>query len=362
MRKRSLSLSAVIALLAAGCFSYLAIGQHLYASYHHANATYQFAPAGSCGALIAWSPPAVLYAGLYINQRELVTVRYSSSTPQTLRISVSVPRFTQEQTIQVQAAKAFQSQSFKPPLFDSTVLDSLVSPDRRDAQLHLRVETQNDTVCDTTAPMVLMSRQWIHWTTGVAGDNAALLAGWVTPQAPAVIDLVGRTDDWIAHHASAYGGITALRGYDGGRASTQDVREQVNALFDTLRGDYHLHYASDNVVFGRDQRIQLPQDVLRNPSPSGMCVETTVILASAIERIGMRSFIVLVPGHAFLGVALGLNPAAPISYWETSYLDVNSASQANVNGEDEYNRFASQDAVRVIDISYERSVGVEPME
>ena len=93
-----------------------------------------------------------------------------------------------------------------------------------------------------------------------------------------------------------------------------------------------------------------------------MCVETTVIMASAIERIGMRSFIVLVPGHAFLGVALGLNPAAPISYWETSYLDVNSASQANVNGEDEYNRFASQDVVRVIDISYERSVGVEPME
>lgn len=362
MRRRTLSLSAVIALLAAGCFTYLTIGQRLYASYHHAYATYQFAPAGSCGALIAWSPPAVLYAGLYVNQRELVTVRYRSSTPQTLRISVSVPRFTQEETIQVQAAKTFQSQSFKPPLFDSTVLDSLVSPDRRDAQLHLRVETQNDTLCDTSTSLVLMSRQWIHWTDGVAGDNAPLLAGWVTPQAPAVMDLVGRTAAWIAQHPSAYGGILGLHGYDGGRASTQDVREQVNALFDTLQAVYHLHYASDNVVFGSDQRIQLPQDVLRNTSPSGMCVETTVILASAIEHIGVRSFIVLVPGHAFLGVALGLNPAAPISYWETSYLDVNSASQANVNGEDEYNRFASQDAVRVIDISYERSVGVEPME
>jgi hypothetical protein len=362
MRKRSLSLSAVIALLAAGSFSYLTIGQHLYASYHHAYATYQFAPAGSCGALIAWSPPTVLYAGLYVNQRELVTVRYRSSTPQTLRISVSVPRFTQEQTVQVQAASAFQSQSFKPPLFDSTVLDSLVSPDQRAAQLHLRVETQNDTVCDTTAPLVLMSRQWIHWTNAVAGDNAALLAGWVTPNAAAVAELVGRTAVWIAHHPSAYGGISALRGYDGGRATTEDVREQVNALFDTLQAVYQLHYAPDNVVFGSDQRIQLPQDVLRNPAPSGMCVETTAIMASAIERIGVRSFIVLVPAHAFLGVALGLNPAAPISYWETSYLDVNTASQANVRGEEEYNRFASQDAVRMIDITYERSVGVEPME
>src|SRR5258705_9796182 len=210
MRRRSLSLSAVIALLAAGCFSYLAIGQHLYASYHHAYATYKFAPAGSCGALIAWSPPAVLYAGLYINQRELVTVRYRSSTPQTLRISVSVPRFTQEQTIQVQAAKAFQSQSFKPPLFDSTVLDSLVSPDRRDAQLHLRVETPNDTICDTTAPMVLMSRQWIHWTSGVAGDNAALLGGWVTPDAAAGAELGRRTTKRVAHHAAAHCGISGL--------------------------------------------------------------------------------------------------------------------------------------------------------
>src|SRR5258708_38449607 len=176
------------------------------------------------------------------------------------------------------------------------------------------------------------------------------------------MDLVGRTDDWILQHPNAYGGITALRGYAGGRASTQDVREQVNALFDTLRGVYHLHYASDNVVFGRDQRIQLPQDVMRNSPPSGMCVQTTVILASAIERLGMRSFIVLVPGHAFLGVALGLNPAAPISYWERSFLDVNSASQPNLNADPEYNQLPCQDAVRVVDISYERSVGVEPME
>ena len=304
----------------------------------------------------------MLYAGLYVNQRELVTVRYSSSTLQTLRISVSIPGFTQEQTIQVQATSIFQSQSFKPPLFDAAVLDSLVSPDQRAAQLRLRVETQNATVCDTSTSLVLMSRQWIHWTNAVAGDNAPLLAGWITPQAAAIQELVGRTAAWIAHHPSAYGDISAPRGYDGGRASTQDVREQVNALFDTLRGDYRLHYASDNVVFGRDQRIQLPQDVLRNPAPSGMCVETTVIMASAIERLGMRSFIVLVPGHAFLGVALGLNLAAPISYWETSYLDVDTASQANVNGEDEYNRFASQAVVRVIDVSYERSVGVEPME
>src|SRR5262249_26831626 len=145
MRKRTLSLGAVIALLATAAFSYLSIGQNLYASYHRAYATYQFAPAGSCGALIAWSPPPVLYTGLYVNQRELVTVRFRSPTPQTLRISVSIPRFTQEQTVQVVAISAFQTLLFKPPLFDASVLDSLASTDQRAAQLQLRVETQSDT-------------------------------------------------------------------------------------------------------------------------------------------------------------------------------------------------------------------------
>lgn len=364
MRKRGLGLAAAVTLLAVGSLSYVAIGTHLYARYHLAYANYQFAPAGECGALVAWSPPTVLYSGLYVNQPELVAVRYRSPTPQALRISISIPSFTQDQTLQVHAAPAFQTLSFKPPLNDASVLDALVPSGERAGQLHLRVETEHSTVCDTTAPVRLLSRQWIHWGDSPQGDNAEYLAGWVTPQAPAVSELVGRSGAWIEAHPAGYPGTTSLHGYDGGNATAQDARNQVNALFDTLQSVYHVHYASDNVAFGHDQRIQLPQDVLKSAAPSGMCVETTAILASAVERLGMRAFIVLVPGHAFLGVALGLDHGAPISYWETSDLNGGVAGyQANMNGDNEFRTYSQQASpVRIIDVSYERTRGIVPIE
>ncbi len=141
----------------------------------------------------------------------------------------------------------------------------------------------------------------------------------------------------------------------------------MNALFDTLQFQSHVHYVDENYVpyqQGGSQLIQLPKDVLSTTPPTGMCVETTVLMASAVERIGLRPFIVIVPQHAFLGVALGVAPDAPLAYWETS--DLNGGvrgDQANVHGESEYNQFHSKDQIlRVVDVEQERQLGIEPIE
>lgn len=363
MRKRFLRLIIAFIVLTGGSASYVLVGAHLYQRYHLAYANYRFAPTGSCGAQIAWSPPTLVYSGLYTNQNELVNIRFRSPSPQTLRITVGVPRFTLDQTLQVQAAPGFQSVAFKPPLADASVLDTLLSTGDQHADIHLRVTNGSGTVCDTTAPVELKSRQWMLWQDATHGTNAPLLAGWVTPQAPAVAELVGRASDWLQQHPASYSGTDALRGYDAGRASSRDVRNQINALFDTLQNVYHVHYAQDNVVYSGDQRIQLPSDILSDSSPAGMCVETTVLLASAVERLGMRPYLILVPGHAFLGVATGLDSTASVEYWETSDLNGGvTGSQANLHGDTEYAQASQQGGITVIDVQFERHQGVEPME
>lgn len=363
MRKRFLRLVIAFIVLTGGSATYVLVGAHLYQRYHLAYANYRFAPTGSCGALIAWSPPTLVYSGLYVNQAELARVRFRSPNPQTLRITLGVPRFTLDQTLQVEAAPAFQSVAFKPPLADAAVLDSLLSTGDQHAEIHLQVTNGSGTVCNTTAPVELKSRQWILWQDPARGSNAPLLAGWVTPQAPAVSELVGRASNWLQQHPTGYPGTDALRGYDAGRASPRDVRNQVNALFDTLQNVYHVHYAQDNVVFSGDQRIQLPSDILGDSSPTGMCVETTALLASAVERLGMRPYLILVPGHAFLGVATGADPTASVEYWETSDLNGGvTGSQANLHGDTEYARASQQGGITVIDVQFERQQGVEPMQ
>jgi hypothetical protein len=363
MRKRVVVLGVVLALVTAGSVGYVVAGAQLYWNYRLLYANYQLSSDGPCGTLVAWSPPRVVYTAFYVNQPSFVSVRYRSDAPQTLRITVSIPRFTQEQTVQVQAAQLFQSAAFKPPLLDAHVLDALIGPGQMPAQVHLRVQTATGVACDNSAPLTLMSREWMHWSDPATGDNSAYLAGWITPQAPAILDLVGRTDQWIEQRPATYGGITAMRGYDAGRATASDVRNQVDALFDALQSVYHIHYASDNVVFGRDQRIRLPQDVLTGAAPTGMCVETTAILASAVEHLGMRPYVVIVPGHAFLGVALGADLTAPIEFWETSDLNGSTGTQANLDGNSEYRDATQANTIQtVIDVQYERVHGIEPIE
>jgi hypothetical protein len=95
-----------------------------------------------------------------------------------------------------------------------------------------------------------------------------------------------------------------------------------------------------------------------------MCLETTAILASAVEHLGMRPFIIIIPGHAFLGVALSADVGAPIEYWETSDLnDGVSGQQANIHGQNEYLTARSGGHILgVVDIQYERQQGIDPIE
>jgi hypothetical protein len=353
MQRRYLGLGLACLALVAGSVGYVAVGARLYTQYHLAYANYEIAPTAPCGALIAWSPPTTIYSAFYANS-PFLTIRYRSPTPQMLRITLGIPRFTQDETLQLEATPAFQEAPFKPPLLDDATLDSFIGPDQTEGQLHLRVETAASTACDTSVPVRLMSRRWMHWFDGTAEDNAKFLAGWVTPHDPAIVTLIGRSAQWLRDHQGSYPGTTALDGYGEGLASSQDVRNQVNAVYDTLQSVYHIHYAQDNVVYSGDQRIQLPRDVLDGVAPTGMCLETTAILASAVEYLGMRPFFVIVPGHAFLGVALGVGPSAPVAYWETSDLNDgdNEYTGANAHGQ----------ILQTIDVAFERGQGIEPME
>lgn len=364
MRKRYIGLALAVTVLLAGSIGYVSAGARLYQQYQTAYGNYQFAASGSCDTLIAWSPPKIVYSALYSNEPGLVTLRYRSPKPQALRISVGIPHFTQDQSIQIQAAPGFQQTVFKPPLLDADQVAAFIGPDRRAAQIHLRVQTASGTACDTTTPVMLMSHIWMHWDAVALNDSAKYLAGWVTPHVPAIAALVGRATQELHDQPALYPDTDALYGYNEGRATPQDVRNEVNALYDTLESVYHVRYAQDNLVYSQDQQIRLPGDVLAGPAPVGMCLETTAILASAVEYLGMRPYIVVVPGHAYLGVGMGPSSASPIEYWETSDLNAGAdGSQANVHGDGEHSSDSQQGRVlAVVDVLTAREQGIAAIE
>ena len=361
MRRRRVALGALLLAVVAASTLYVATGLRIFANYRAAYGPYALA----CNGMLAWDPPQALYAGLYDNQPSFVTVQVRSSTPILARVTVQIPGISAPEYAETQAGSTFQPLAFKPRLLLQGPPGAQESALVTTGQLIASAQFSERPACQLSAHITLYGRQWMRWRdSATQTDLTPFVAGWVTPQSPAVTELLGRASQRLHDHPELYDSLPALFGYDDGHATQQQTRDEVNAIFDTLQSDYHVHYSADNPPFTTDaaQIVQTPDDILDSAAPSGMCIETTLIMASAVERLGLRPYIVFTATHAYLGVALSDAQGAPITYWETS--DLNGAtlgSQANVDGDTEYAADVSTHAVTdILDIASERARGIEP--
>jgi hypothetical protein len=309
------------------------------------------------------APPAIFsaYYPYYVaTHTNLFTINYSS--PITLIISVNVAEFSQVETHTVNATASMQSISFTPPLLNSQALRKLTFDET--TPLHVSVtDAAGHAYYVNDSPLLLHSRRVMQWI----ATNRLQIAAWVTPNDPAVIALVKSA----ATHLQLEPATTprAMIGYDNGRASSRAVRDQVDAIFDAMRLDYHIRYSQESVPYSGTgdtsalENIKLPAEVLQQGS--GMCIELTALLASAVENIGLDAEIVIIPGHAFLGVAVTQNEQndTQFEYWDAVQVnDKVAGDSANLWTDGEYQGNAKQkQIVDTILISAARKAYVGPM-
>jgi hypothetical protein len=284
------------------------------------------------------------------------------------KVTLSAPGFLAAQTLETQSDSTFQSLVFKPALLAPAASAPLAAAGVTHTTLQVTAQLSGHGACQFSAPLTVYSREWILWRDPMTGDDdTPYIAGWVTPHARVIGDLISKTTQRLHDHPELYDNLPALIGYNEGQATTEQAVDQVNALFDTLENVYHLRYSADNAPYttGAFQLVRTPTDVLSSGAPVGMCVETSVILAAAVESLGMRPYLVFTAKHAYLGVALTNAPGAPLVYWETS--DLNDVgvlgAQANAHGDEEYTSDSAAKAIKaVVDVTYERARGVYPVQ
>src|SRR6266436_2607786 len=311
------------------------------------------------------APPAIFsaYYPYYVATRaNLFTINYSSSSTITLIVSVNITGFSQVETQTVNATAGVQAISFMPQPLNSQALRKLTSEEN--TSLHVRVtDAPGHVYYVNDSPLLLHSRWVMQWIAA----NRLQIAAWVTPDDPAVITLVKSA----AAHLQSEPAPTprAMIGYDNGRASPRAVRDQVDAIFDAML-DYHIRYSQESVPYSGPgdtsvalqtiQNIKLPAEVLQ--LRSGMCIELTALLASAVENIGLDAEIVIIPGHAFLGVAVTQNDTQ-FEYWDVVQVnDKVAGDSTNLWTDIEYGQNAKQkQIVDTILISAARKAYVGPM-
>jgi hypothetical protein len=149
---------------------------------------------------------------------------------------------------------------------------------------------------ETTIPVRLRSAEDMYWGPGF--KYAPFIASWVTPHALQVEELLARAKQLTPDHR--------LPGYESWKSPAQQEQEtylEAKALFNALK-DSGLSYVKSSLTLGDhksvSERIRLPKATLAQSS--GNCIDAVVAYASLFENLGMQPAVVLVPGHAYVGV------------------------------------------------------------
>jgi hypothetical protein len=219
----------------------------------------------------------------------------------------------------------------------------------------LVVEVQDPATGHTFAqqrPVFIHSASDLFW--GRKFANAQLLARWVTPHDDKILQLVSHSERLVP------GG--RLRGYNlvPGVDLAKQVRAQAEAVFRAMRRS-GISYVSSIYTFGNypdeTQRIRLPRETLELSNAN--CIDVSVAFASALENLGMKPVVVIVPGHAFTGVRLGPN-SPDILYLDLTVLPNGTFAAAEARAQ-AWLKKTPQSEVLTVDIGAARSLGIYPM-
>ena len=223
------------------------------------------------------------------------------------------------------------------------------------APLSISVSNEDGTVAFARSQAVLLhSGSDLYW--GKQFANAQLVARWVTPHDPSVLQLVSRAHRFIANGR--------MPGYNINERNAAklpaQVTAQAEAIFRAIQ-DSGFAYVSSIFTFGgvteSAQRIRLPRETLSLDSAN--CMDISVAFASAIENIGLQPVIVIVPGHAFVGVRLG--PGSPeVLYLDLTVLPRGTFAQARARAEG-WRKKTPPEQVLTVDVVSARRMKIYPL-
>jgi len=192
-------------------------------------------------------------------------------------------------------------------------------------------------------------------------DCTELIASWVCPNDESVKELIGKVKS---------GGNTGRVD----KMNDDEFKNLVKAIFNTVRAE-NIAYIDSTVSFGDGftQRIRLPYMTMKTKSANS--IDGSVLLASLFENVGLRPYIVILPGHVIVGVSRPDSKSKTLfiettligrSKLESLFTFESTFTAATNRGREEYSSAYSKSGTSdsgmftIIDVSKARQDGVLP--
>ncbi|MEN3268697.1 MAG: hypothetical protein V7646_5591 [Pseudonocardia sp.] len=163
--------------------------------------------------------------------------------------------------------------------------------DPRPATVSVSVSAEGQLLGKSEQPVTLLAgNQWL--AAEPLGLSFELLSSFVLPNDPAIVRLL----DDAAEVLKAATGSPSMEGYQAG----PDRADAIVAAIWQATQDRAIRYAEPPASWAlAGQKVRTPADVLEGRV--GTCLDTTVVLAAALEQAGIRPLLWVIEGHAFLG-------------------------------------------------------------
>lgn len=248
--------------------------------------------------------PEAIYPSLYSSMDSVLNFHATSEGSDTeVLVKVEIPGFTQPYEQKLNLTEQITQIYVKPPLLTG-YLDLSSS---KDAQIIFSVTdtTSDSPYVQESVPVKLMSKyDFILWEDEFGASNMDNALAWLTPESEGILELRRRAISWLDNATG--GSFNTLAGYQystlfGPDEYYNNVLYQILGLQGAM-SDMGVRYNAGafSMTEGHHQRVLLPDDVLY--SQSGICIETSLVMASALQSLGMHVMLVFPPGHAQVAV------------------------------------------------------------
>ena len=259
-----------------------------------------------------------IYPALY-NTYDAIFVLAAGSLGGTRDIVVEaeIPGFTQKYKQSFKITTDFKRILIKPPVLNEKVkLDT-----SKEAQIVVSIYEKNgiDLISTKTYPVKIMSINDVAWygdEYGVSTRDNILC--YLTPYSDSMDKLRRNAINSIKTISS--GRLESVIGYQG---NLHYYNTYIQAA-GVMRALYNMGVRYDMGSFSLEashQRVKFPDDVIDDKS--GLCIETSLTVASALQAAGMHVLLVMPPGHAQVAVEVSDKGDGVGEYYliETTSLD-----------------------------------------
>src|SRR4051812_4287539 len=280
-----------------------------------------------------------------------VKVTNSSDLPLRQRITVHIPGWSDQeiQTAEMSAGEVHTylfAPAFFPKLYQNREITS--------ATVVVEVRDRGARVLFSQAtPVRLRAADDMLW-----GDKfkfAPFIASWVTPHDEVVEQVLTDAKELMPGRR--------LPGYEEWKSAADQEKStfnQAKAIYRALQ-KLGISYVKSSTNFGSiemTQRIRMPRESLRQASAN--CIDGAVMYASMFENLGMEPQIVLIPGHAYVGVRSS-QTGSKYLYFDT-VLTGRDDFEASVHAAEKGLSERPANQVNRIDVDESRRAGIFPMQ